>query len=88
MVMASLGVEPEGLGGVAVAGGGPLEGEARGGEEEAVADGLRHVPPCDDRHSGADHSHGGKDRLSAVGLESLAAVFFRLLDQLRRPLRC
>ena len=67
-----VGLEPEGLGRLAVAGGRPLAGEAWGGKAEAVADGLSHVSAGDDAGSRANPLGGAEDRLSAVGVESLA----------------
>ena len=45
----------------------------RGGKAEAVADGLQHVSPGDDASSGANPLDGAEDRLSVLGVESLAA---------------
>ena len=70
-----VGLEPEGVGRVAVAGGGPLAGPTPGGETQAVADGLQHISARDDEGSGANCLDGTEDRLSAVGMESLAARF-------------
>ena len=72
MVMASSGLEPEGLGRAAAARDGPLAGAAPRGETDAAADGLQHVPPRDDPDAGADRSRRAADRLSAAGLEPVA----------------
>ena len=70
-----VGLELEGVGGFDVAGGRPLAGEAPGGETQTAADGLQHVSAGDDERSGADRLGGAEDRVSVVGVESLAARF-------------
>ena len=83
------GLEPEGLGGVDVAGGGPLAGEAPGGETEAAADGLQHVPARDDATFRRRSSRTGRKIVyRLLAWNPWQHVFFRLLDQLRQPLRC
>ena len=70
-----VGLEPESLGGAGVAGEGPLAEDASGRKAAVVADGLRHVPGGDDECSVADSLGGTKDRVSVVGVESVAACF-------------
>ena len=75
MVMASLAWSLKAWAALAAAGRGPLEGETPGGETQAVADGLRHVPPCAGERAGADRPHGTEDPLPALGMESAGSTF-------------
>ena len=80
MVMGSLAWSLKAWAALVLAGGRPLAGATRRGETEAVADGLHHVSARDDEDPGANRLDGAEDRLSVLGVESLAA---RLLPSAR-----
>ena len=72
MVMATPGVEPEGVGGVAAARGRSLGGEASGREAVAVADGVQHVLRGDDPGAVPGGEDGPADRVPIAVVEPVA----------------
>ena len=72
MVMASPGVEPEGVEGPGAARAGPVGGEVPGGEAFAAADGVQHVLRGDDPGALPDRADSRSDRVPAAVVEPVA----------------
>src|SRR5436309_14304606 len=66
-------MDAQGLVRTAAAGAGPVGGAVRGGEAGGAQDGVPHVPAGVHRDAVPDHPRRTADRLSAAGVESMAA---------------